>query len=130
MADLNICTFVGRVTKDAEVKQVGAKGTSLCVFAIANNTGFGQYAKTQFFDCQMWGKQGESVAEYLVKGKQIAVSGTLEDNSYTNSQGVQVKAMRLTVTQLSLLADAKNGTQTPAAGAEPTASEEPAPFVY
>lgn len=117
MADLNVCTFVGRVTKDAELKTVGAKATPLTTFSIANNTGFGQYAKTQFFDCQMWGKQGEGVVSYLTKGKQIAVTGTLEDNSYTNAQGQQVRAMRLTVTQLTLLADAKGQ---PVSTAEPT----------
>lgn len=117
MADLNVCTFVGRVTKDAELKTVGAKATPLATFSIANNTGFGQYAKTQFFECQMWGKQGEGVVQYLTKGKQVAVTGTLEDNTYTNAQGVQVKAMRLTVTQLSLLADA--------ASKPSPASEEP-----
>lgn len=125
MADLNVCTFVGRVTRDAELKTVGAKATPLTTFSIANNTGFGQYAKTQFFDCQMWGKQGEGVVTYLTKGKQIAVTGTLEDNSYTNGQGQLVKALRLTVVQLSLL-----GGPTPPTTAEPTASETPQPFVY
>lgn len=131
MADLNVCTFVGRLTKDAELKTVGAKATPLATFSIANNTGFGQYAKTQFFDCQMWGRSGESVVQYLTKGKQIAVTGTLEDNSYTNGTGQVVRAMRLTVTQLSLLADAKQPAKEASADFGATdGADAPEAFVY
>ena len=54
MSDTNVCTFIGRVTRDAELTTVGAKNTSLVKWGIANNTGFGQYEKTNFFNCQMW----------------------------------------------------------------------------
>lgn len=111
MSDVNVCTFVGRCTRDAETKTVGAKGTSLTTWAIANNTGFGQYEKTNFFNCQMWGKQGESLKQYLVKGKQIAVVGTLENQKWTGSDGQQHDSWTLTVSQVTLLADSRNAVQ-------------------
>ena len=49
MSDLNGCTFSGRVTRDAEMTTVGAKNTTIVKWGIANNTGFGQYEKTNFF---------------------------------------------------------------------------------
>lgn len=107
MADLNSCSFTGRLTRDAETSTVGSKGTSLTKFAIANNTGFGQYERTNFFNCQMWGKAGESVRQYLTKGKQVAVTGVLENQKWTGNDGVQHDSWTLTVSSVTLLADSK-----------------------
>lgn len=111
MSDMNVCTFIGRVTRDAETSMVGAKNTALTKWGIANNTGFGQYEKTNFFNCQMWGKQGESIKQYLTKGKQICVTGQLEDTTWTSDDGTKHPQWTLTVNQVSLLADSKNTQQ-------------------
>lgn len=111
MSDLNVCTFIGRVTRDAEMTVVGAKNTTIVKWGIANNTGFGQYEKTNFFNCQMWGKAGEAIKQYLVKGKQVAVTGELEDTSWTGNDGVKHQQWTLTVNKISLLADAKNSVR-------------------
>ena len=110
MSDLNNCTFIGRVTRDAELSTVGAKGTSLVKWGIANNTGFGQYERTNFFNCQMWGKQGEGIRQYLTKGKQVAVSGTLENQQWTGNDGVKHDSWVLIVDKITLLADSKNAS--------------------
>lgn len=108
MSDLNSCSFTGRVTKDAEITSVGSKGTLLTKFSIANNTGFGQYAKTSFFNVQVWGKVGEAIKAYLVKGKQVAVTGQLENTKWTGNDGVTHDSWTLTATSVTLLADAAN----------------------
>ena len=123
MSDLNNCTFIGRVTRDAELSTVGAKGTSLVKWGIANNTGFGQYERTNFFNCQMWGKQGEGIRQYLTKGKQVAVSGTLENQQWTGNDGVKHDSWVLTVDKITLLADSKN-----ASSAEASSSSEETVF--
>lgn len=105
MADLNVCTFVGRVTKDATLDTVGSKGTQITKFSLANNTGFGEYARTNFFNVQVWGKQGASLTPYLVKGKQVAVSGTLENQKWTGNDGVSHDSWTLTANSVTLLAD-------------------------
>ena len=121
MSDMNVCTFIGRITRDAETTMVGAKNTALTKWGIANNTGFGQYEKTNFFNCQMWGKQGESLRQYLTKGKQICVTGLLEDTSWEGDDGTRHQQWTLTVSQVSLLADSKNTQQqvSEAAGGSP-----------
>ena len=111
MSDLNNCTFIGRVTRDAETVTVGSKGTSLTKWAIANNTGFGQYERTNFFNCQMWGKQGEGIRQYLTKGKQVAVTGTLENQKWTGDDGASHDSWVLTVNQISLLADSHSAVK-------------------
>lgn len=109
MSDLNNCTFIGRCTRDAEMQVIGQKGTSLVKWAIANNTGFGQYENTNFINCQMWGKRGEGIMQYLKKGKQIAVAGVFENKKWTGNDGVQHDSWTLTVEQVTLLADSSGG---------------------
>lgn len=111
MSDLNSCSFTGRVTKDAVVESIGAKGTQITKFSIANNTGFGQYAKTNFFNVQVWGKAGVAIAEYLKKGKQIAVTGILENQKWTGKDGLEHDSWNLTCQSVTLLADAKATTE-------------------
>jgi single-strand DNA-binding protein len=111
MSDMNVCTFIGRVTRDAESTTVGAKNTTLTKWGIANNTGFGQYERTNFFNCQMWGKQGEAMKQYLVKGKQVCVTGQLEDTSWEGNDNVRHQQWTLTVSQVTLLADSRNAVQ-------------------
>ena len=111
MSDLNSCSFSGRVTKDAVVESIGAKGTQITKFSIANNTGFGQYAKTNFFNVQVWGKAGVAIAEYLKRGKQVAVTGMLENQKWTGKDGLEHDSWNLTCQSVTLLADAKATTE-------------------
>lgn len=111
MSDLNCCSFVGRLTRDAVVESIGAKGTQITKFAIANNTGFGSYQKTNFFNVQIWGKAGVGVAPYLLKGKQVAVSGVLENQKWTGQDGQAHDNWTLTANSVTLLADGKGGEQ-------------------
>lgn len=124
MADLNSCSFTGRVTRDAETTTVGSKGSSLTKFSIANNTGFGQYARTQFFNVQLWGKTGEAIKQYLVKGKQVAVTGVLENQKWTGNDGLEHDSWTLTASGVTLLADAKG----PAQSSYPTEGDEAPAF--
>ena len=120
MSDLNNYAFIGRLTRDATVESIGAKGTQITKFAIANNTGFGTYQKTNFFNVQIWGKAGVSVAPYLLKGKQVAVAGVLENQKWTGQDGQTHDNWVLTASGVSLLADGKGGEQKEATADEVT----------
>lgn len=111
MADLNSFSVVGRITRDAEMQTVGSKGTDIVKFSIANNTGYGQYAKTNFINVQAWGKVGTSIVTYLKKGKQVAITGPLENNKWTGKDGLEHDSWTLTATSIQLLADAQGTSQ-------------------
>jgi single-strand DNA-binding protein len=87
MIDVNNCTFTGRLTRDGLLKTTPT-GTNVLEFDIANNTGFGNYAKTLFLSVNLWGKQAESLSKYLQKGKTVAVIGTLEQQKWTGKDGM------------------------------------------
>lgn len=109
MSDLNNCAFVGRLTRDAEMKTIG--NSTLVTFAIANNTGFGQYACTNFIEVNAWGKQAASVVQYLKKGKQVAIAGTFEDKKWKDNAGVSHDKWTLTVNgAISMMADPKSSS--------------------
>ena len=78
--DLNVVTLVGRVAQDAEMRQAGE--TVVSSFSIATSDGFGEKAKTSFFNVSVWGKQAETLSKYLVKGAQIGVTGKLVQESW------------------------------------------------
>lgn len=85
MADVNHVILIGRLTRDAEIKYTSG-GMAVCKFAIAVNKkkkqGEQWVDEANFFDVVLWGKQGESLNQYLVKGKQVAVDGELHQNRW------------------------------------------------
>ncbi len=85
MADVNHVILIGRLTRDAELKYTSA-GMAVCKFAIAVNkrrkNGDQWVDEANFFDIVLWGRAGESINQYLVKGKQVAVEGELHQNRW------------------------------------------------
>ena len=85
MADLNRVTLIGRLTRDAELKYTSG-GMAVCKFSIAVNkfrkSGEQRTEETHFFDIVLWGRSGESLNQYLIKGKQVAIDGELRQNRW------------------------------------------------
>lgn len=110
---LNSFSVIGRCTKDGSLKSVGAKGTPLLTFAIANNTGWGDQQKTNFFEVQMWGQRAARLTDYIKKGKQVAITGSLECNRWTGNDGVERQSWVVNANDVTLLADSGNTPREP-----------------
>jgi len=67
-------TISGNIGKDAVVRstQSGDKVTGWTVAVEERN---GQDKRTLWFDCTLWGKRGEALAQYLTKGSKVSVAG-------------------------------------------------------
>jgi len=76
---------IGRVTRDAELKYTSA-GMAVCKFSIAANSrvksGDTWADEASFFDVTLFGKSGEALKQYLVKGKQVGVDGRLKQDRW------------------------------------------------
>lgn len=96
MASLNSCSFTGNLTRDAESKMIGEN--EVCTFAIAVNGR--KEGDVMFLNCDLWRPGG--VAEYLTRGKQVAVSGELRCKRY-EKEGVKKEIWTLDVKNLALL---------------------------
>jgi len=85
MADLNHVVLIGRLTRDAELKYT-PNGQAVCKFSIAVNRrkkNSDQWEdEANFFDIVVWGKQGESLHQYLLKSKMVAVDGELRQDRW------------------------------------------------
>jgi len=85
MADINHVVLVGRLTRDAELKYT-ASGQAVCKFSIAVNrrrkNGDQWEDEANYFDIVLWGRQGESLNQYLLKGKSIGVDGELRQDRW------------------------------------------------
>jgi single-strand DNA-binding protein len=85
MTDLNHVILIGRLTRDAELRYT-ASGQAVCKFSIAVNrrrkNGDQWEDEANFFDIVLWGRQGESLNQYLVKGKMIGVEGELRQDRW------------------------------------------------
>jgi single-strand DNA-binding protein len=78
--DLNSVFVVGRLTGNPEFKMT-ASGKELLKCRIANNRSK-EPNDANFFDLALWGKTAAALKDYLVKGKQIAVTGRLQYDSW------------------------------------------------
>jgi single-strand DNA-binding protein len=86
-------TLVGNLTRDPELRQTPG-GTSVCQFGVAVGRRYkdnsGQWVdKASFFDVVVWGQQGENVAQYLSKGREVAVDGRLDQRSWEAQDGTK-----------------------------------------
>jgi len=85
MVDLNHVVLIGRLTREAELKYTSS-GQAVCKFSIAVNrrkkSGDQWEDEANFFDIVVWGRQGESLHPYLVKGKMVAVDGELRQDRW------------------------------------------------
>ena len=77
---MNSTQLLGRLTKDPELKY-GSSGTAYCKFTLAVNRAF-KKDETDFISCTAFGKAAETIAEYVKKGDQFAVTGRIQVDVY------------------------------------------------
>jgi single-strand DNA-binding protein len=112
MADLNHVVLIGRLTRDAELK-ITAGGQAVCKFSIAVNrrrkNGDQWEDEANFFDIVVWGRQGESLSQYLVKGKMVGVDGELRQDRWQQQDGQNRSKVEIVATNLQLLGGGPGG---------------------
>ena len=91
-ANINRVVLVGNLTRDPELRHTPS-GMAVCSLRIAVNTrrkdgSTGEWTeKPNYFDITVWGNQGESCAQYLSKGRPVAVDGRLEWREWEAQDG-------------------------------------------
>lgn len=81
---MNSFSGVGRVGRDAELREAGS--SQLASWALAVDTGYGNNKQTMWLDCSLFGSRGEKVVEHIKKGGRMWVCGELsqrENNGKT-----------------------------------------------
>ena len=86
---LNKIILIGRLTKDPELRYT-PNGTAVCNFTLAVERNFKNQdgeREVDFVDIVVWRKQAENCANYLAKGRLVAVEGSLRQNRWEDEDG-------------------------------------------
>jgi single-strand DNA-binding protein len=106
MGSVNKVILVGNLGRDAELRYTpggAAVATlNLATTEVWNDKQQQRQEKTEWHRIVLWGKQAESLQEYLTKGKQIYVEGRLQTRQWDDKDGnkrytTEVKADRITL---------------------------------
>ena len=83
--DLNSVFIVGRLTRDMELKYTSG-GMAIGKFSLAVNrkkkSGDQWVDEASFFDVTCFGKTAENLSQYMTKGKQVGVGGSLHQDRW------------------------------------------------
>lgn len=104
--NINTVVLAGRTTKDPEIK-VTPSGTTVLSFSLAVNdtkkNAQGEWEETaDFFDCKVFGKRAESLAQYITKGSKLTINGRLHQNRWQAQDGTNRSSVSIIVQDIEL----------------------------
>lgn len=120
MADMSIAILIGRLTRDAELKYTNS-GQAICHFSVATSTrkkkGDQWVDEASFWDVDLWGRQGESLNQYLTKGKQVGIEGTMRQDRWEQDGQPRMKVV-INANSVQLLGGGQNNNSQGGGGYE------------
>lgn len=129
MASFNKIIIVGYLGRDPELRYI-PNGTAVCDFSVATTekrrdaTGESNEITT-WFRVSVWGKQGETVNQYLAKGRLVYVEGRLRQEEYTDREGNKRTALRVNASDIQFLGGRTDDTPAPQKAAPSGSSSAP-----
>ena len=128
----NKVILMGNLTADPELRTT-PNGQNLASFTLAinrtwNSTNGERQEETSFINCTAWGKTGETISKYVSKGRQLLVSGRLQQRTWQDKDtGKNRSAIDVIVEEFSFISDGNRGGSYAAPVTktqEPTVSED------
>ena len=89
-------TIAGNIGKNAETRTTQG-GDSVTGWTVAVEDRQGKEKSTLWFDCTLWGKRGETLAQYLTKGSKVSVSGDLSKREHDGKTYLTIRADQVTL---------------------------------
>ena len=87
--------IAGNIGRDAETRQVGSTAVTNFNVAVEQRAKGGK--TTTWVRCALWGKRGDTLAQYLTKGSKVCVSGTLTTREHEGKTYIEVEASDVTL---------------------------------
>ena len=87
---MNKFQFMGRLTRDPEVRYTSGNNTQVTTFSLAVNRRFvaqGGERQADFFNLTAFGKTAEFCAKYFKKGQQVLVEGRIQNRTWEDQNG-------------------------------------------
>ena len=111
--NINRVVITGNLTRDPELRSTRG-GTSVCSLRIATNSrrkdASGNWVeKPNYFDVTVWGAQGENCAQYLSKGRPVAIDGRLDWREWEAQDGSKRQAVQIIASTVQFLGGRQEG---------------------
>jgi single-strand DNA-binding protein len=113
-SSINRVVLVGNLTRDPELRHTPS-GTAVCSLRIAvnsrqKNAATGEWGeKPNYFDVTVWDKQGENCAQYLSKGRPVAIDGRLDWREWEAQDGTKRQAVQIIADNVQFLGGRQDG---------------------
>jgi len=127
MASFNKVILIGNLTRDVELKHL-PKGTAVCNLSLAVNRRWKNEAGEEkedvyFAECKAFGKQAETLAQYVRKGNPLMIEGRLTREEWDDKKtGDKRSTTRIMIETFQFLKERSEGTApAPRQEAAPTA---------
>lgn len=122
MGSVNKVILVGNLGRDAELRYTpggAAVATlNLATTEVWNDKQGQKQEKTEWHRVVVWGKQAQVISEYLAKGKQIYVEGSLQTRSWDDREGNKRYTTEIRAVRVLMLGRAE-GSRMPSEGPAP-----------
>ncbi len=117
---MNSLTIAGQLGRDAEVRFL-PNGDPVANFSVADSQG--KDKDTIWWNCQLFGKRAESLAQYLTKGQSVTITGSVSQRKYTDKNGVEKISTDVRVNDVALQGGKRDETPRQAAPQRQQASK-------
>jgi single-strand DNA-binding protein len=97
---MNKVILIGRLTRDAEIRRTQSDNPLLVAsFSLAVDRRYKRDGQpdADFFNCSAFGKTAEVIEKYTSKGAKIAIEGSIQNDNYTDKNGVNHSTYRVIV---------------------------------
>ena len=126
----NKVVLLGNLTADPELRTTTG-GQNVASFTIAisrtwNNAQGEKQEETSFINCTAWGRTGETIAKYVQKGRQLLVSGRLQQRTWQDKDtGKNRSAIDIIVEEFSFVSDGSRGGGSSSSSSASAKTNEP-----
>ena len=140
MASVNKVILVGHLGRDPELRYTPS-GTAVANFTLATHDAWTDKAgekqeRTEWHRIVVWGKQAEIVGEYLAKGKQVFIEGSLQTREWNDREGNKRQTTEIRAQRVIMLGRGEGRAEGAGPGraaemdapAEPQMNEDDIPF--
>lgn len=118
---MNSIVVAGNIGKDAELRHTPS-GDAVLQFSVADNQG--RDKQTIWWRCSLWGKRASALAEYVTRGQQVTVVGTVSEREWTDRDGMARKSMEVRVTEIALQGGKRDEQARPAPAMRPVPAQQ------
>ena len=115
---MNSLTITGNLGRDAEMRAL-PDGTAVLSFSVADSQG--RDKPSIWWACSLFGRRAEALQQYLTKGQQVTVVGTVSEREWTDKDGQKRKSMDVRVVDMALQGGRPSEAQPPRSKSPPRA---------